>query len=171
MKMTVEMKTISKLKATSKMKTTSELKTTSKMEGTKKVKTFSERKETSKVKTTSKIGLPLNKICLPPSPPIKNLPDFLLMTSHPDSHTTTDVKPEIIPGVQTGNGIPHDEYDICGIAHARTNRKDNVFMQRRLYNDKLHTALDIFFFAVFLLIEVIVVDELEEVTISTAAQI
>ena len=131
MKMTVEMKTISKLKATSKIKTTSELKTTSKMEGTKKVKTFSERKETSKVKTTSKIGLPLNKICLPPSPPIKNLPDFLLMTSHPDSHTTTDVKPEIIPGVQTGNGIPHDEYDICGIAHARTNRKDNIFMQRR----------------------------------------
>ena len=25
------------------------------------------------------------------------------MTSHSDSHNTTDVKPEIIPGVQTGN--------------------------------------------------------------------
>ena len=39
------------------------------------------------------------------------------MTSHLDSHTTTDVKPEMIPGVQIGNGIPHDKYNICGIAH------------------------------------------------------
>ena len=54
------------------------------------------------------------------------------MTSHRDSHTTTDVKPEIIPGVQTGNGIPHDEYNIRGIAHARTSRKDDIFMQRQL---------------------------------------
>ena len=44
-------------------------------------------------------------------------------------------------------------------------------MQRRLYIDELHTALDIFSFAVFLLIEVIEVDELEEVIVSTAAQI
>ena len=51
-----------------------------------------------------------------------------------------------------------------------TNRKDNIFMQR-LYIYKLHTALDIFCFAVFFVIEVIEVDELEEVTISTAAQI
>ena len=54
------------------------------------------------------------------------------MTSHRDSHTITDVKPEIIPGVQTGNGIPHDKYNIRGIAHVRTNRKDDIFMQRRL---------------------------------------
>ena len=36
----------------------------------------------------------------------------------------------MIRGVQTGNGIPHDRY-IRGIAHVRTNRKDNIFMQRR----------------------------------------
>ena len=34
--------------------------------------------------------------------------------------------------VQTGNGTPHDKYDIRGIAHVRTNRKDDIFMQRRL---------------------------------------
>ena len=56
------------------------------------------------------------------------------MTSHCDSHTTTDIKPEIIPGVQTGNGIPH----------ARTNIKDNIFRQRRLDIDEAHMELDIF---------------------------
>ena len=66
------------------------------------------------------------------------------MTSHLDSHTTTDVKPEMIPGVYTGNGIPHDKYNIRGIAHVRTNRKDDIFMQRRLYIDEAHTVLDIF---------------------------
>ena len=33
-------------------------------------------------------------------------------------------------GVQTGNGTSHDKYDIRGIAHPRTNRKDDIFMQR-----------------------------------------
>ena len=66
------------------------------------------------------------------------------MTSHRDSHTITDVKPEMIPGVQTGNGIPHDKYNILGIAHVRTNRKDDIFRQRRLYIDKFHMVLDIF---------------------------
>ena len=74
------------------------------------------------------------------------------MTSHRDSHTITDVKLEIIPGVQTGNGIPHDKYNICGIAHTHTNRKDDIFMQRRMYIDEAHTAQDIFCFAVFLLL-------------------
>ena len=36
-----------------------------------------------------------------------------------------------------------------GIAHAVTNRKDDIFMQRRLYIDEAHMALDIFRFAVF----------------------
>ena len=54
------------------------------------------------------------------------------MTSHLDSHTTTDVKPEIIPGVQTGNGTPHDKYNIRVIAHAQTNRKNDIFMQRQI---------------------------------------
>ena len=53
------------------------------------------------------------------------------MTSHLDSHTTTDVKPEMIPGVLTGNGIPHNKYDVRGIAHAHTNRKDDIFMERQ----------------------------------------
>ena len=54
------------------------------------------------------------------------------MTSHLKSHRTTDIKPEMLSGVQTGNGTPHDKYNIRGIAHARTNRKDDIFMQRRL---------------------------------------
>ena len=74
------------------------------------------------------------------------------MTSHLDSHTTTDVKPEMIPGVLTGNGIPHDEYNIRGIAHVRTNSKDDIFMQRRLLIDKAHTVLDIFQFTHMVLI-------------------
>jgi len=54
-------------------------------------------------------------------------------TSHLEGHTTTDVKAEMIPSVQTGNEIPHDKYNIHAIAHARTNRKEDIFMQRRLY--------------------------------------
>ena len=54
------------------------------------------------------------------------------MTSHLDSHTTNDVKPEMLSGVQTGNRIPHDEYNVRGIAHARAYIKDDIFMQRRL---------------------------------------
>ena len=88
------------------------------------------------------------------------------MTSHLDSHRTTDFKPEMLSGVQTGNGTPHDKYNLHGIAHVRTNRKDDIFMQRRLvqsftlyiyigagardlYIDEAHTALDIFRFAAF----------------------
>ena len=35
------------------------------------------------------------------------LPDFFFMTSHLDSHKTTDIKPEMLSGVQTGNETPH----------------------------------------------------------------
>ena len=42
-----------------------------------------------------------------------------------------------------------------------TNRKDNIFMQSQLYIDKLHMALDVFCFEVFLVIEVIEVDDLD----------
>ena len=43
------------------------------------------------------------------------------MTSHLDSHGSTDFRPEILLCVQTGYGIKHDEYNIiCGIAHVRT---------------------------------------------------
>ena len=54
------------------------------------------------------------------------------MTSHLDNHTTTNVKPEMIRGLQTRNGIPHDKHNIRGIAHVRTNRKDDIIMQRGL---------------------------------------
>ena len=30
------------------------------------------------------------------------------MTSHRDSHTTTDVEPEMLSGAQTGYGVPLD---------------------------------------------------------------
>ena len=56
---------------------------------------------------------------LPPPLPLKNYLKFWLMTSHNDSHTTTDVKPEMIPGVQTRNGIPHDKYNIRGPSRDR----------------------------------------------------
>ena len=89
------------------------------------------------------------------------LPEIFLMTSHLNSHRTTDIKPEMLSGVQNGNGTPHDRYDICGITHAHTNRKDNIFMQRQLMQTFTHvlecgqgtctltnhTALDIFRFA------------------------
>ena len=80
------------------------------------------------MKTTSKIGVHPQIILSPP--PFKKLPEIFLMTSHLDSHTTTDVKPDMLSGVQTGNGIPHDRYNIRGIAHGRTNRKDDILMQR-----------------------------------------
>ena len=84
-----------------------------------------------------------------PHPPLKRiLPEIFLMTSHLNSHGTTDIKPEMLSGVQTGNGTPHDKYNIRGIAHARTNRKDDIFMQRRLYIEEAHMGLDIFRFAV-----------------------
>ena len=38
----------------------------------------------------------------------------------------------MLSGVQTGNGTLHDKYNIRGIAHVQTNRKDDIFMQRRL---------------------------------------
>ena len=38
----------------------------------------------------------------------------------------------MLSGVKTGNETPHDKYNVLGIAHAQTNRKDDIFMQRRL---------------------------------------
>ena len=90
---------------------------------------------------------PKNSLVCPPPLPLENYLIFF-MFSHLDSRIITDVNLEMIPGVQTKNGIPPDKYDIP-IAHALTNRKDDIFMQGRLYIDKAHTALDIFRFAVF----------------------
>ena len=77
------------------------------------------------MKLTSKLAHPLKTF--PPFPSLKKLSGFFFMTSHPDSHITTDVKPEMLSGVQTENGIPFDKYDICGTVHACTNRKDDIF--------------------------------------------
>ena len=79
---------------------------------------------------TKKRRRPQKKICPPPLQ--EYYLQFFFMTSHLTSHRTTDIKPEMLPRVQTGNGTPHDRYDICGIAHVRTNGKDDIFMQRRL---------------------------------------
>ena len=38
------------------------------------------------------------------------------MTSHLGSHGTNDMKPEMLPGVQTGNGIKHVESWLCACA-------------------------------------------------------
>ena len=62
------------------------------------------------------------------------------MTSHLDSHTTTDVKPDMLSGVQTGNGIPHDRYNLCRIAYARTNRKYDILSSLELDKEKQSTA-------------------------------
>ena len=45
-------------------------------------------------------------------------------------------------GVQTGNGTPHDKYNIRDIAYARTNRKDEIFMQRRLVQNFTYTYIE-----------------------------
>ena len=90
------------MKTTSKMKTTSEMKMTSKMKRTSKMKMAQKNKDDLKNWPTPK------KFFCPPFPSLRNLPEFFLMTSHLDSHTTTDVTPEMIP--ETGNGIPHDIY-------------------------------------------------------------
>ena len=80
------------------------------------------------------------------------------MTSPLNSHRTTDIKPEMLLGVQTGNGPPHDKYNIRGIAHARTNREEHFHAKttsaklyiyigvgsRDLFIDEAHMALGIF---------------------------
>ena len=48
------------------------------------------------------------------------------MTSHLNSHRTTDIKPEMLSGVQTENGIQHVEYNIRGISHVQTYRNDDI---------------------------------------------
>ena len=51
------------------------------------------------------------------------------MTSHLDSHTTTDVKPYICYKVSKLEMEFHMiDINIRGIAHARINRKDDIFI-------------------------------------------
>ena len=50
----------------------------------------------------------------------------LIMTSHLDSHWTTDDKQEMLSGVQTGNRIQHVEYNIHGIAQ----KKNQIYKKK-----------------------------------------
>ena len=42
---------------------------------------------------------------VPPPSPFKKLPEIFSMTSHLEGHTTTDVIPNMLSGVKTGNKI------------------------------------------------------------------
>ena len=64
------------------------------------------------------------------------------MPSDLDNNTTTNVKPEMLSGVKTRNGIPHDKYNVCDIAHVHTNTKDNIFMPRRLVQSVVRQRSD-----------------------------
>ena len=61
-----------------------------------------------------------------------NITQIFFKTSHLYSHTTNDVNPEMLSGVQTGNRIPHDDYNERGNSNARASVKDHIFMQRKL---------------------------------------
>ena len=76
------------------------------------------------------------------------------MTSHFNSHRTPDIKPEMLSGVLTGNGTPHDKYNIRGNAQKRrhfhaktTSAKLYIYIgvgSRDLFIDEANTALGIF---------------------------
>ena len=77
------------------------------------------------MQTTSKV-VPSPKFFLAPPQLKKILPDIFFMTSPLGSHGTTDIKPEMLSCVQTGDGIQHVKYNMRGIAHVHANRKDNI---------------------------------------------
>ena len=63
------------------------------------------------------------------------------MTFHLNSHTTTDVKPNILSDVKKGNGIPHDTYNVRGIAYPRKNRKEDIFMHQKKFHFLIYQNL------------------------------
>ena len=73
---------------------------------------------------------PHNNLAPPPS--YYDITWIFLKTSHLNSRTTNDVKPEMLSGVKTRNKILHYENNVRSIAHVRAYIKDNIFMQRRL---------------------------------------
>ena len=98
------------------------------------------------MKTTTKIDPPL-QIFFAPSPSLKKLPEiFLTMTATPQP---------ILNRKWYQASRPEMEFHMINIIYtalpmcAQT-EKNNIFMQRRLYIDEAHTALDIFLFAVSL---------------------
>ena len=56
---------------------------------------------------------------------------IMFMTPHLDSHSTTDLKPEILSAVETGNRILCDGRNVRGVMHVHMCRKDDIFRQRR----------------------------------------
>ena len=57
------------------------------------------------------------------------LPDFSLMTSLLDSHTTTVVKPDVLSSVQNGNGIPLDKSIYAAFPmRAHTEKTNYIYM-------------------------------------------
>ena len=52
----------------------------------------------------------------------------MTMTIHLDCYATTDCKPEVLSGVETGNRIPHDEWNLRGIAHMYTYTEKTTFL-------------------------------------------
>ena len=91
------------------------------------MKTTSKMNTTLKMKETLKIGLH-PQIILSPLKITWNFFDDLLPWQLHDNWYQTGY----VSGVQTGNGIPHDRFNIRGIAHVRTNRKGDIFVQTRL---------------------------------------
>ena len=59
------------------------------------------------------------------------------MTSHLNSHRTADIKPEMLSGVQPGNGIPYNIYaalPMCGQTEKTTfSCKDDSVKSLRVY--------------------------------------
>ena len=53
----------------------------------------------------------------------------MTMTIHLDCYATTDCKPEVLSGVETGNRIPHDEWNLRGIAHMYTYTEKTTFLE------------------------------------------
>ena len=45
-----------------------------------------------------------------------------------DGYATTDCKPQTLSGIVTGNTIPHDEWNLRGIAHAHTYTEKTTFL-------------------------------------------
>ena len=52
----------------------------------------------------------------------------MTMTIHLDCYARTDCKPEVLSGVETGNRIPHDEWNLRGIAHVYTYTEKTTFL-------------------------------------------
>ena len=52
----------------------------------------------------------------------------MTITIHLDCYATTDCKPEVLSGVETG--IPHDERNSRGIAHVYTYTEKTTFLSK-----------------------------------------